>query len=210
MSRTAQLQRTTTETAIDLTLNLDGQGARPNRTPASAFWITCWICSAGMRALDLSVQAQGDLHVDQHHTVEDVGICLGQALRAGVRRQAGHSPLRPFHAADGRDAGDVGAGSERTSRSWSSRRNSHRPRSVNSTANWCGNSGRLRRQRPAEPAHRPAPWREQPPHQRGHLQGHRTGPPAAVELDPRMTGVPSTKGTLGCTWRLDTRVFTRR
>ena len=61
-------------------------------------------------AMDLTVKAAGDLHVDQHHTVEDVGICLGQAMREALGDRAGHPPLRPRHAADGRDAGHLRGG----------------------------------------------------------------------------------------------------
>ena len=64
---------------------------------AWAFWTTCWSCSRH-GAFDLNVEATGDLHVDQHHTVEDVGICLGQAVKQalgdkkGIRRY-GHFTL---------------------------------------------------------------------------------------------------------------------
>ena len=54
---------------------------------------------------DLKVEAAGDLHIDLHHTVEDVGICLGTAHRPGGGGQDGHLPLRPRQRADGRGPG---------------------------------------------------------------------------------------------------------
>ena len=67
------------------------------------------LTALGRHALfDLEVAAKGDLHIDFHHTTEDVGIVLGQALRAGAGRQARHPPLRPGPAADGRGAGGGG------------------------------------------------------------------------------------------------------
>lgn len=97
MSRTANISRKTAETAIELSLNLDGQGAADAQTGVG-FFDHMLALLAKHAALDLTVRAQGDLHVDQHHTVEDVGICLGQALKqalgdkAGIRRY-GHFTL---------------------------------------------------------------------------------------------------------------------
>jgi hypothetical protein len=54
--------------------------------------------------IDLDIQAKGDLHIDGHHTVEDVGITLGQAVYQGRGRQEGHPPLRPRLRAAGRGA----------------------------------------------------------------------------------------------------------
>ncbi len=96
------------ETEIELELDLDGTGQSQIATGVG-FFDHMLTLLAKHAALDLTVKATGDLHVDQHHTVEDVGICLGQALQAGAGRQGGHSPLRPLHAADGRDAGHHGA-----------------------------------------------------------------------------------------------------
>jgi len=97
MSRKAKIERRTAETEIQLELELDGTGASQVRTGVG-FLDHMLTLFAKHGALDLSVAAQGDLHVDQHHTVEDVGICLGQALRqalgdkAGIRRY-GHFTL---------------------------------------------------------------------------------------------------------------------
>jgi imidazoleglycerol-phosphate dehydratase len=97
MSRTAQIDRTTRETQIQLELNLDGSGTFHGQTGVGFFDHMLELL-ARHGALDLKVAAKGDLHVDQHHTVEDVGICLGQAVKqalgdkAGIRRY-GHFTL---------------------------------------------------------------------------------------------------------------------
>lgn len=97
MSRTATIHRKTAETDIQLQLELDGQGTSDIDTGVG-FFDHMLTLLAKHGAMDLRVKADGDLHVDQHHTVEDVGICLGQAIRqalgdkAGIRRY-GHFTL---------------------------------------------------------------------------------------------------------------------
>jgi imidazoleglycerol-phosphate dehydratase len=97
MARKATIQRKTTETEIELTLDLDGTGQSTIATGVG-FFDHMLTLLAKHGALDLTVKAVGDLQVDQHHTVEDVGICFGQALRqalgdkAGIRRY-GHFAL---------------------------------------------------------------------------------------------------------------------
>jgi imidazoleglycerol-phosphate dehydratase len=97
MARTAQIERTTAETRILLELSLDGKG-RSQAATGVGFLDHMLDLLARHAAVDLTVQATGDLEVDQHHTVEDVGICLGQAIRqslgdkAGIRRY-GHFTL---------------------------------------------------------------------------------------------------------------------
>jgi imidazoleglycerol-phosphate dehydratase len=97
MPRTAHIQRKTTETEIELELNLDGSGQSQIDTGVG-FFDHMLTLLAKHAAFDLTVRAAGDLHVDQHHTVEDVGICFGQALKqalgdkAGIRRY-GHFTL---------------------------------------------------------------------------------------------------------------------
>ena len=97
MSRIARIQRKTAETEIALELDLDGSGQSQVQTGVG-FLDHMLSLLAKHAAVDLKVKAIGDLHVDQHHTVEDVGICLGQALRealgdkAGIRRY-GHFAL---------------------------------------------------------------------------------------------------------------------
>lgn len=91
MPRTAQIHRETGETRIDLTLNLDGIGQSTVATGVG-FFDHMLALLARHALIDLTVKAEGDLHVDPHHTVEDVGICFGKALaqalgdKAGIRR----------------------------------------------------------------------------------------------------------------------------
>ena len=97
MSRTARIVRKTSETDIELELSLDGDG-RSRIATGVGFFDHMLTLLARHAALDLTVKAAGDLEVDQHHTVEDVGICLGRAVnealgeRAGIRR-FGHCTL---------------------------------------------------------------------------------------------------------------------
>ncbi|HKI30553.1 MAG TPA: imidazoleglycerol-phosphate dehydratase HisB [Gemmataceae bacterium] len=91
MARTARVRRETGETRIDLSLDLDG-GGRADVATGVGFFDHMLTLLAKHSLIDLSVKADGDLHVDAHHTVEDVGICYGQALaqalgnKAGIRR----------------------------------------------------------------------------------------------------------------------------
>jgi len=88
MTRTASISRTTAETDIQLTLNLDGTGQARIDTGVGFFdhMLTLF---ARHGLFDLDVKALGDLHVDFHHTVEDVGICLGKAIAQAVGDKAG-------------------------------------------------------------------------------------------------------------------------
>ncbi len=95
MSRNAAISRTTTETDIQLTLGLDGSGASDVSTGVG--FLDHMLTALARHALfDLAVRATGDLHIDDHHTVEDVGIVLGQAFaqaigdKRGIRRY-GHA-----------------------------------------------------------------------------------------------------------------------
>ncbi len=88
MPRTAQIARQTAETNITLELNLDGTGRADVQTGVG-FFDHMLTLLAKHGALDLTVRAQGDLHVDQHHTVEDTGICLGQAIKQALGNKAG-------------------------------------------------------------------------------------------------------------------------
>ena len=88
MPRTARIQRKTTETEIDLQLNLDGSGQAQVDTGVG-FFDHMLTLLAKHGALDLAVKAAGDLHVDQHHTVEDVGIALGEAVTKALGTKRG-------------------------------------------------------------------------------------------------------------------------
>src|SRR3954468_19324785 len=89
--RTAKVSRKTNETKVELSINLDGTGRASAKTGVG-FFDHMLTLLARHSLIDLTVAAQGDLHVDPHHTVEDVGICYGKALaqalgnKAGIRR----------------------------------------------------------------------------------------------------------------------------
>lgn len=88
MPRTARLERKTNETQIWLELNLDGEGNAEVQTGVG-FLDHMLVLFTKHGAFDLKVRAEGDLHVDQHHTVEDTGICLGLALREALGNKSG-------------------------------------------------------------------------------------------------------------------------
>ena len=97
--RTAQIARKTAETDITVKLNLDGSGRYDNQTGVGIF--DHMLDQLARHALiDMTVRATGDTHIDDHHTVEDTGIALGQALaqalgdKRGIRRYgACHLPM---------------------------------------------------------------------------------------------------------------------
>ncbi len=91
MTRRSTIRRDTSETKIELTLNLDGTGTADVSTGIGFFdHMLTHLAKHGL--FDLSVRCVGDLHIDAHHSVEDVGICFGKALvealgsKAGIRR----------------------------------------------------------------------------------------------------------------------------
>ena len=88
MTRTASISRQTAETSVELELNLDGQGAAQIRT-GIGFFDHMLTLLARHSLFDLRVEAQGDLDVDHHHTVEDVGICLGRGLAQALGDKSG-------------------------------------------------------------------------------------------------------------------------
>jgi imidazoleglycerol-phosphate dehydratase len=87
-ARTAHIQRRTTETEVDLSLNLDGAGVAEIETGVG-FFDHMLTLMAAHGLFDLRIRARGDTHVDDHHTVEDVGIVLGQALQQALGDKAG-------------------------------------------------------------------------------------------------------------------------
>ena len=88
MARTASLTRTTTETDITLTLNLDGSGTADIATGIG--FLDHMLTALTRHGLfDLSLRAKGDLHIDFHHTTEDVGIVLGQAFARALGDKRG-------------------------------------------------------------------------------------------------------------------------
>lgn len=86
--RRASLTRTTAETDISVKLNLDGKGVYDNQTGVGFF--DHMLDQLARHALiDMTVRCAGDLHIDDHHTVEDVGIAIGQALARAVGDKKG-------------------------------------------------------------------------------------------------------------------------
>ena len=93
--RTSTVQRNTSETSIQVTINLDGKGQ--HQVDTGIGFLDHMLAALAVHGLfDLSVQASGDLHIDSHHTIEDVGIVLGQTIneaasdRRGITRM-GHA-----------------------------------------------------------------------------------------------------------------------
>jgi len=97
VSRTSEIHRTTNETDVELRLDLDGAGAG-NRSTGVGFFDHLLDAVARHGGLDLDLRVEGDLDTGAHHTVEDTGLALGQALddalgdRAGIRR-FGHAVI---------------------------------------------------------------------------------------------------------------------
>lgn len=88
MTRTASIERRTTETSVALSLTLDGDGTYDIQTGVGFFdHMLSHIAKHG--GLSLTVRATGDLHVDEHHLVEDVGICLGRAVAQSLGEKRG-------------------------------------------------------------------------------------------------------------------------
>ena len=87
-SRTAEIKRTTAETDITLNLTIDGTGKSSIHTGVGFLdhMLTLFSVHGGF---DLEINASGDLEVDDHHTVEDIGICLGQAFYNGLGDKGG-------------------------------------------------------------------------------------------------------------------------
>ena len=88
MTRVAYIDRKTGETDVRVALTLDGDGAG-ERTTGVGFFDHMLDLLARHGRLDLNVSADGDLHTGAHHTVEDVGICIGQALDEALGDRAG-------------------------------------------------------------------------------------------------------------------------
>ncbi|MHB1316145.1 MAG: imidazoleglycerol-phosphate dehydratase HisB [Christensenellales bacterium] len=90
MNRSWEFERTTKETAIQIRVDLDGSGDYNVNTGIGFFdHMLCQLSRHGL--IDLTVQAKGDLHVDAHHTVEDVGIALGTAVSKALGEKVGIS-----------------------------------------------------------------------------------------------------------------------
>jgi len=88
MNRTASIKRDTKETKISIELNLDGTGQTDCQTGVG--FLDHMLDHLAKHSLcDLKIRAKGDLHIDDHHTVEDVAICLGEAMDKALGDKAG-------------------------------------------------------------------------------------------------------------------------
>ena len=96
MSRTASVNRTTKETEISLDLDLDGTGASSIST-GIGFLDHMLDLLARHSRIDLTIKAKGDLHIDHHHTTEDVGIALGQAVKQALGDMKGITRYADVH-----------------------------------------------------------------------------------------------------------------
>jgi imidazoleglycerol-phosphate dehydratase len=94
--RSATIQRKTKETDISVTVDLDGTGKADIATGVG-FFDHMLEQVARHSLIDVTVAAKGDLHIDQHHTVEDVGIALGQALRRALGESRGITRYADVH-----------------------------------------------------------------------------------------------------------------
>jgi len=94
--RKAAVRRTTKETDVEVTLDLDGAGAATIAT-GIGFLDHMLELFARHSRIDLTVKAKGDLHIDQHHTTEDVGITLGQAVKQALGDMAGVTRYADVH-----------------------------------------------------------------------------------------------------------------
>ena len=90
LSRVARVQRETSESSIDLSLNLDGTGVSDIQTSVP-FYDHLLTAFAKHSLTDLTVRASGDVEIDVHHTVEDIGIVLGQAIKQALGDKSGIS-----------------------------------------------------------------------------------------------------------------------
>jgi imidazoleglycerol-phosphate dehydratase len=87
-ARRATIKRKTTETDISLSINIDGKGTSAVKTGIPFFDHMLTLFSKhGL--IDLKIKAKGDIEVDFHHTVEDIGLCLGEALKKALGKKAG-------------------------------------------------------------------------------------------------------------------------
>ena len=86
--RTSEIKRNTSETKINLKINLDGSGV--TESDSGLPFLDHMIDQIGKHGLiDIDLKAEGDLHIDDHHTIEDIGICFGEALKEAIGEKRG-------------------------------------------------------------------------------------------------------------------------
>ena len=86
--RTSEIKRDTSETKINLKINLDGLGV--TKSDSGLPFLDHMIDQIGRHGLiDIDLKAEGDLHIDDHHTIEDIGICFGEALKEAIGEKRG-------------------------------------------------------------------------------------------------------------------------
>jgi imidazoleglycerol-phosphate dehydratase len=95
-TRTASVKRTTKETDIEVAVDLDGKGAS-NISTGIGFFDHMLDLLARHSRIDITVKAKGDLHIDHHHTTEDVGIALGQAVKKALGDMKGIGRYASVH-----------------------------------------------------------------------------------------------------------------
>lgn len=195
--RKGSIRRTTKETEIEVTVDLDGTGSS---TIASGIGFLDHMLDLLARhsRIDLTVHAKGDLHIDQHHTTEDTGIALGQAVKqalgdmAGITRYADvHVPMdealtrvaidisgRPFLVFDATFMRDkIGTFDTELVREWFQAFAVHAGVTLHVSTLYGSNDHHI-----AESC----------------FKGLARALRAAIEIDPRLAGeIPSTKGSLG-------------
>jgi len=88
MTRTSRIERKTSESHVVVELNLDGTGTHDISTGVG-FYDHMLTAFSRHSLIDLTVKSEGDLHIDAHHTVEDTAICIGEALREALGDKAG-------------------------------------------------------------------------------------------------------------------------
>jgi len=94
--RKASVERTTKETAVEVTIDLDGEG-RSSITTGIGFLDHMLDLLARHSRIDMEIKAKGDLHIDHHHTTEDVGIALGQAVKQALGDMKGITRYADVH-----------------------------------------------------------------------------------------------------------------
>ena len=202
MSRTATVSRSTSESTITVSLDLDGAGASDISTGVG-FYDHMLTALSKHSLIDLTVTAEGDLHIDGHHTVEDTMICIGKALKvalgdkAGIRRY-GHAvvPLdeavaevvvdvagRPFVTCTGEPEGQPYALIGGSGVPYAGSMTYHVFESLALNAGLCLH---LRLLSGRDPHHIVE----------AEFKALARALREAVELDPRQQGIPSTKGAL--------------